>query len=149
MRTRDLYVLAAARAVSVLGNEIALTALLWRADGGWAMAGLLLAGTVPMAVLAPVIGIVVDRCDSRALIVGSSLAQAGVCTVLAFVREPAVVLALVALNAVGSAVTGPTFGALVRHLAPAGQVVRATSLQQTGNTVAVLSGPPLGGLLTA
>lgn len=144
----DLYLTAFARAISTMGNEIALVALMLRLhdDGSWAVAALLAAGTVPMVVLAPLIGTLVDRYDSRLLIVTSSLGQAVTCTVLAFASDPTVVLALVTVNAIGSAITGPTFGALVRHMSD--RVARANSLQQSANTAAILSGPAIGGLLT-
>ncbi|GAB3904519.1 hypothetical protein GCM10029964_098390 [Kibdelosporangium lantanae] len=143
----DLWLTALARAISVLGNETALVALMLRMHdaGGWAVAALLAAGTAPMVLLAPLVGVLVDRYDSRTLIVVSGLGQAVVCAVLAFASVPAVVLALVTVNAVGSAVTGPTFAALVRHMST--KVARANSVQQGGNTVALLAGPAVGGLL--
>ena len=55
---RDLYLATMARAVSTIGNEVAVMALLLRLhDGGgegWTVAVLLVAGTVPLVVLAPV-----------------------------------------------------------------------------------------------
>lgn len=143
----DLWLTALARAISVLGNETALVALMLRMheSGSWAVAALLAAGTAPMVLLAPVVGVLVDRYDSRTLIVVSSLGQAVVCGVLAFTSAPAVVLGLVTVNAVGSAVTGPTFAALVRHMSA--KVARANSLQQGANTLALLAGPAVGGLL--
>ncbi|TCO46623.1 MFS transporter [Actinocrispum wychmicini] len=143
----DLYLTAFARAISTLGNEIALVALMLRLHdhGGWAVAALLAAGTMPMVLLAPLIGTLVDRYDSRTLIVTSSVGQAVTCATLAFASHPATVLALVTVNAIGSAITGPTFGALIRHMSD--KVARANSLQQSANTAAVLSGPALGGLL--
>jgi MFS family permease len=144
----DLYLTALARSISVLGNEIALVALMLRlySSGSWAVAALLVAGTAPMVLLAPLIGLLVDRYDSRVLIVVSSLGQAITCLVLAFATSTPVILLLVTVNAIGSAVTGPTFGALVRHLSS--RVARANSLQQGANTAAILIGPAMGGLLT-
>ena len=85
---------------------------------GWAVAALLVAGTVPLVVLAPVAGMPADRYDSRILIVGGSLLQAGLCRALAFVEQPLVMLLLVALNAAGSAVMGPMLTALGDRSAP-------------------------------
>jgi MFS family permease len=149
---RDLYIAVGAKAVSLLGSEIAVTALLlqfhdWGA-GGWAVAGLLIAATAPVVVAAPIVGLMVDRYDSRTLIVIGSLWQTCACTVLAFAGNPAAVLVLVALDALGLAVTAPSVGSLTRLMVPAERISVASSLQQGGNIVATLLGPTVGGLLT-
>lgn len=149
---RDLYLAAGARAVSILGNVVAVTALLLhlhdRGAGAWAVAGMLAAGALPIVLLAPVVGMLVDRYDSRMLIVVSSLWQAGLCTLLAFVGHPQVVLPLVALNAFGTALTNPVFLALARLMVPKQQLAAANSLLQGGVTIAMTGGPALSGLLT-
>jgi len=149
---RDLYLATAARAVSTIGNEVAVIALLLRLhDGGgdgWAVAALLVAGTVPLVLLAPIAGMLADRYDSRILIVGGSLFQAGLCGALAFVERPLIVLVLVAMNAAGAAVVGPTLTALVPALVPQGRLAMAMGLQEGSQLAAVLAGPALGGLLT-
>ena len=54
---RDLYLATMARAVSSLGNEVAVIALLHDGGGdGWTVAVPLVAGTVPLVVLTPVWG---------------------------------------------------------------------------------------------
>ncbi|HEX6360666.1 MFS transporter [Actinophytocola sp.] len=149
---RDLYVAAGARAASVLCNVVAVTALLLdfhdRGAGTWAVAGVLAAGALPIVLLAPVVGPVVDRWDSRRLIVLSSLWQAVVCALLAFVEEPRMMLALVAMNACGTAVTNPLFLALTSVMVSNGQLAPANSVQQGAVTIATMVGPPIGGLLT-
>jgi MFS family permease len=148
---RDLYIAVSAKAVSLLGAEAAVTALLLqfhdRGAGGWAVAGLLIAGSAPVVLAAPVVGLVVDRCDSRILIVLGSLWQTCVCTVLAFVGSPVAIFVLVAMDALGLAVTAPSVGSLTRIMVPEERIAAATSLQQGGNIVATLAGPALGGLL--
>src|SRR5437763_2694016 len=149
---RDLYLVTSARAISTIGNEVAVIALLLRLHdagaGGWAVAGLLIAGTLPLVVLAPVAGALADHYDSRTVLVAGGLAQAAVCTVLAFTYQPLAVLTLVALNASGSAVAGPTFTALVPALVPRDRLAMAIGLQEGAQSVAILAGPALGGLLT-
>jgi MFS family permease len=149
---RDLYVAAGARAASILGNVVAVTALLLdfhdRGAGAWAVAGLLAAGALPIVLLAPLAGLVVDRFDSRALIVASSLWQAAACALLAFAGEPQVVLPLVALNACGTAVTNPVFLALTSVMVPSKQLAAANSVQQGAVTIAMMAGPAAGGLIT-
>jgi MFS family permease len=148
---RDLHIAALARSISVVGAEIADTALLLRlyeqGGSGWAIAGLLAAASVPMVVLAPVLGLVVDRYDSRILIVVTGLWQAAGCVLLVFTAQPLAVIALVAFVATGSAVANPVFGALTKVVVPDEQMSAASSLQQGGTLIATLAGPPLGGLL--
>jgi MFS family permease len=150
---RDLYVVAGARAASILGNVVAVTALLLDFhDGGagaWAVAGLLAAGALPIVLLAHLAGSLVDRFDSRMLIVVSSLWQAIACLLLAFVTGvPQLVLPLVALNACGTAVTNPLFLALTSIMVPSGQLARANSVQQGAVTIATMAGPAIGGMVT-
>jgi MFS family permease len=148
---RDLYIAALARSISVLGNEVVDTVLLLRlyqqGGGGWAIAGLLAAAAVPMVLLAPLLGLVADRYDSRILIVATGLWQAVGCGLLLFVARPAAVIALAAFVATGSAVANPVFGALTKVMVPDEQMSAATSVQQGGQLIATLAGPPLGGLL--
>jgi MFS family permease len=148
----DLYVAAGARAMSILGNTVVVTVLLLdlhdRGAGSLAVAGVLVAGALPVVLLAPVVGSVVDRYDSRALIVASSLWQAVACVLLAFAGGSLqLVLALVALNACGTAVTNPLFLALTRAMVPRGRLAPANSMQQGAVTVAMMAGPAAGGLL--
>lgn len=149
---RDLYVVAGARAFSILGNVVAVTALTLdfhdRGVGAWAIASLLAAGALPIVLLAPLVGSLVDRLDSRQLIVLSSLWQSAACALLAFVEQPQVVLLLVALNACGTAITNPLFLALVSAMVPEENLAPANSVQQGAVTIATMAGPAVGGLLT-
>lgn len=150
---RDLYVAASARGVAVLGNEIAITALMLQfydqGAGGWGIAALVAAGMVPMVVFAPVIGLLIDRYDSRMLIVVSGLWQSASCLLLVFVHQVGAVLTLVALNALGSAVANPVFSALTKLMVPGERLASASAVLQSSNVMATLIGPPVGGLLTA
>ena len=92
---RDLGIAVSARAVSLLGDEMAAIALLlrWQSHGGGApqIALLLVAAMLPIVILAPVAGRAADRCDSRLLLVSASLAQAAACAVLVFTTAPVAV----------------------------------------------------------
>ncbi|MFC0540582.1 MFS transporter [Kutzneria chonburiensis] len=149
---RDLVLLTAGRALSTMGSEVAVVALLLRLhDEGadsWAVASLLAAGTVPLALAAPLAGWLADTVDGRLLIAISSLWQAFLCALLAAVHDPVLLLALVALNATASAVTGPAFVTVLVRSVPPPRFAAATSMQQGANMVAVLAGPPMGGMLT-
>src|SRR5262249_38251370 len=61
---------------------------------------------------------------------------------------PGIALPLVALNACGTAVTNPLFLALTTVIAPAGRLAAANSVQQGAVPIALMVGPPAGGLAT-
>src|ERR1700709_1282022 len=96
---RDLPLVVGAKAVSLLGDEVATLALVLRLQsqgaGAAAIAGLLMANLVPIVALSGGVGRLVDRRDKRRLLVFSSVAQAVVCVVLATVSDRTAVLALV------------------------------------------------------
>ena len=56
---------------------------------------MLLAASLPLAVLAPITGRIADRADSRTVLVVAGIAQAAVCVVLAFATHPALIVGLV------------------------------------------------------
>jgi len=150
-RWRDVYVSATARGVSYCGDFLSATALALalqaRGLGGYAIAALLIAATVPPVVLSPLTGRLVDRVDSRPLLVGVGLAQAVCCAVMAYSTSPAVLIALGALLAAGLAVTGPTFAALLPQMVGRDELPRAAAIGQTASSAGMLVGPALAGLL--
>jgi MFS family permease len=157
-RHRDLRIAGPARALSVLGDEMALVALLLAVhDTGGGARGitlLLASAALPTVLLAPWAGRLADRWDSRVLAVGSALTQALVCAVLAFAiagevpAHPWLLYALVALLHVGQAVANPTWGALVPRIVGDAETGRAIGATQALTTVAAVAGPALGGVLT-
>jgi MFS family permease len=150
-RWRDVYVAAGARGVSVCGDFLAATSLALTLQsagaGGLAVSGLLLASTLPLVAFAPLAGRLADRVDSRALLIAAGLGQAAVCAALAFVSEPALLMALVALLATGLAVTQPTLAALLPDMVGRAHLPRASAINQTASSVGMLLGPALAGLL--
>jgi MFS family permease len=150
-RWRDVYLAAGARGVSVCGDFLAATALalaLQQAGaGGLAVSGLLLAAALPLAVLAPVTGRIADRVDSRTLLIAAGLAQAAVCTALAFATRPVVIIALVGVLACGLAVTQPTLAALLPAMVRRADLAKASGINQTAGTVGMLIAPALAGVL--
>jgi len=131
---------------SLSATALAL-ALQARGLGGYAIAALLIAATVPPVVLSPLTGRLVDRVDSRPLLVGVGLAQAVCCAVMAYSTSPAVLIALGALLAAGLAVTGPTFAALLPQMVGRDELPRAAAIGQTASSAGMLVGPALAGLL--
>ena len=88
-RHRDLRWVAVGRAVSTLGDEVALVALLVHlfvsGAGTAGVSALLIAAALPTVVLAPWAGRLVDRTDSRRLLVTTGVLQAIACGAVAWV----------------------------------------------------------------
>src|SRR3954454_13180158 len=84
---RDVMVTALIMGGSALGDAAAQVALVLRVhEGGgsaWAVTALLMAGILPAVFLARPAGTLVDRYDSRVLMVSCALLQALVCLPLA------------------------------------------------------------------
>lgn len=148
---RDVYLAAGARAVSSCGDFLAATALALALQsagaGGFAVAGVMLAATLPLVLLAPWTGRLADRVDSRTLLVWAGAGQAIVCAALAFADRPYVILPLAALLACGLAVTQPTLAALLPEMVRRADLPRATAINQTAGSVGMLLAPALAGLL--
>jgi MFS family permease len=151
-RHRDLRIAGPGRALSLLGDEIALVALLLHVHdvraGEAGVVALLAAAAIPTLLLAPWAGRLADHADSRLLVVASAVAQAAVCVALAFAGPLWLVLALVALLQVGQSVASPTWQALVPRIVGEAEVGRAIGATQALMTVAAVAGAPLGGLLS-
>ncbi|BCJ59069.1 hypothetical protein Jiend_24910 [Micromonospora endophytica] len=141
----------AARGIATCGDFLAATTLTLTLQsagaGGTAVAGVLLAASLPLVLLAPLTGRLADRVDSRTLLVGAGLAQSAICLALAYAAHPLLVVSLVALLASGLAVTQPVLSALIPTMVRAADLPRATALNQTAGTLGVLAGPAVAGFL--
>ncbi|MDG4795298.1 MFS transporter [Micromonospora sp. WMMD1082] len=150
-RWLDVGLATSARGIATCGEYLAATTLTLSLQssgaGGRAVAGVLLAATLPLVVLAPLTGRLADRVDSRTLLVGAGLAQSVLCLGLAYAGHPLLVVCLVALLASGLAVTQPVLSALVPSMVRAVDLPRATALNQTAGTLGILTGPALAGFL--
>ncbi|MFG2037526.1 MFS transporter [Dactylosporangium sp. NPDC048998] len=148
---RDVYLLAVARGVSFLGDFMAATALLLalqeRGAGGIAIAAVLIASVLPVVALAPLVGRLVDRVDSRILLTVVGLGQAASCAAMALTTNVWVLVGLVTVLASGVAITTPTFSALLPEMAGPDGIGRAMAIGQTANSVGSLAGPALAGVL--
>ncbi|HEX9999874.1 MAG TPA: MFS transporter, partial [Actinoplanes sp.] len=150
-RWPDVWVVAIARAVTVCGDFLAATTLALvlqqTGHGGLAVSGLLLAASLPLALLAPVAGRIADRADSRTVLVIAGFAQAAVCVVLAFTSSAVAVIALVGLLSCGLAITQPTLTALVPGMVGKDDLAKASSITQTAGLLGMLIAPALAGIL--
>jgi hypothetical protein len=148
-RTRlpsSIPAIALGRGVSFLGDEVALLAMAFRAKaqlGHFGVAAILIAGTLPLLVLSPFAGLLVDRLRTRPLLVTVTLLQAGLCVALAY-SSPVMLVPLIALLACGTVVASPAWSALVPTLIESAQLPSAMGLLQSAQAIAGIAGPFVG-----
>jgi MFS family permease len=150
-RHRDLRLLIPARAVSSFGDDMALLVLMLRVysegRGPWSITLLLLCATVPVVVLAPAAGRLVDAVPFRTLAGGTGLWQAACCIALAFAGPLWAVYALVVALQAGNVVANPAWQALVPEIAGPDEVGRAVGASQALTTAAAVAAPATAGVL--
>ncbi|MGH3715049.1 MAG: MFS transporter, partial [Micromonosporaceae bacterium] len=113
-----------------------------------------IAALVPLLVFALWGGAVADSMDRRRLLLASSLvvwaATLGLLVqAFAGVRSPPLLLALVAVQSVGFAVSAPTRSAIIPRLVPVELVPAANTLNFTMSNVGGIVGPLIAGLVIA
>jgi MFS family permease len=148
---RSVHAIAVGRGISFLGDEVALLAMAFRAKaelGHFGVAAILIAGALPLLLLAPISGLIVDRVRARPLLVGVTLAQAALCAALAF-SPAALLVPFVALLACGTSISVPAWQALVPTLVTDVQLPSAMGLLQSVQAFAGIAGPFVGGFLVA
>lgn len=153
VRNRDFVIAVAARSVSLLGDMLAVTTLVLlvqqRGESAWTLTALFGAGLLPMVVLAPLIGRLVDGTDSRVLLAVGGAGAAATCVAMACVTPTSALIALAALLGVLEGVLASTWAALVPAIVGRERVAAATGLMQSVSGAALLVGPAAAGLLTA
>jgi MFS family permease len=141
-----------ARAVSFFGDSLALVVLsleIARTDRPILMTLLLVAFSLPMFLLAPVAGRLVDEHDSRTLLVAAGALQVVASLGLVWRPNPVALLGFVLLLQAGQSVTAPTWGAVVPRIVGDELVGKAVGIQQSLSALAGLGGAAAGGLLYA
>ena len=153
---RDLRLLAGAIGLSALGDGVALIALGLRAKelagsgmgGGLAVAGMFICLWAPVVLLAGHVGLLVDRVETRSLLVIVSFGQAIVAVGLAAVGSRVPLYLLAALLGVGIAIAQASEFALVPVIAGE-HIQRANGLVETARALGFTVGPLCGSLLVA
>jgi len=153
LRIRDFRLILAAFALSSVGDLLAMMALTLRVHdtthSGMAVAALMVAGMVPLVLLAPLAGLVVDRFETVKVLVGAAAFQAAVAVGLAFANGlPAIVVLVFALGA-GWALEGPAIFALLPRVTGEGRMTEGNAYLETARSAGAALGPLLGGGLVA
>ena len=150
-RHRDLRLMIPARAISAFGDDMALLVLTLRVysdgRGPWSITILLLCATVPIVVLAPLAGRLVDTVPFRTLASAAAAWQAACCVGLAFADPALAVYALVVVLQLGQVVANPSWVALVPEIAEPDEVGHAMGASQSLSTLAAVAAPAFAGVL--
>ena len=153
LRRRDVALLLGGYGLSALGDVLALVALTIRVHdltgAGPAVAGLLLAGALPVIVLAPLAGSAVDRFETTRVLAAAALAQAAAATALAFVGQVWAILALAAVLGAGAALVRPAVFALLPLVAGEERLTEANGLLEIAQFGGSALGPVAAGALAA
>lgn len=157
-RGRDFALVLTGQAVSMQGDGLAGLALIWWiADetGSVGVATLLtLLTMLPVILLGPVAGVLVDRYSRRALMMIADLVRAATALVLAWQMASGnfrmgVLLAAATVSAACRAFHRPALQASIVQLVPAEGLNRANSLFQLAEGAANLIAPAVSGALVA
>jgi MFS family permease len=113
-----------------------------------AVGGVLVARLLP-TLASPLVGVLADRLDRRAVLVAADLVRAVLVVGLIFARDLPVIYALVFLMGAARTVFNPTVRAAFPGVVGGGDLIRANALISGTFSFSVMAGPALGGVLVA
>ena len=156
-RSRDLRLLATSTVVDGIGSWAYATVLIvyvFERTGSTTWIALLTASRwVPALLLASYGGVLADRYERTRVIIVSALLQfgatAGIAVVVATVAPLWLLIALSSLSAVMGAPYRPAAGALTPEVVPESDLTAANGLFSTLESLVVVVGPGVGGVLVA
>jgi len=152
-RNRMFRRLWTARAISFIGDGIAITALVLHVGStngtGTAVGALLLAQALPH-LAGPMAGVIADRTDQRRLMIACNVGNTVVFAVAAWLLPGLLgLIALVATSSLLDTIFGPAGRSAVPALVDEGDLLPANAWLGTALNMQVAVGPLLGGLFVA
>lgn len=144
-----LRAIAIVRAISMLGSELTIFALILREKerGAGAVAILFALGTLPLVIFAPWSGYLADRFPTRRLIPLATSFQAVLVVSLVFMEDFWLIGLIVFLSNSFGSVVPTAWGALVPTLTTREDLPRVMGMTQSFFAIAMLAAPAVGGLL--
>ncbi|KGA19608.1 hypothetical protein GM50_4705 [freshwater metagenome] len=145
---RDFNFLLVARAVSIIGDQAALVALIFmvKDHGTWSTAALLGGTGVAMVLTSTWVGKLIDRESVKKVIIITSLVQSLICFLLIYSNLYAVLFLNLLLGA-GQAIVISATGAWTPTLVEKEKLGKAFGLMQVVLSIASLAGYGIGGVL--
>ncbi len=153
---RSFMLLMAARFVSQIGDRIHFFALTWyilnKIGTGSAVGTIMIFATAPSVIMGPFTGVLADRFDRRKIMIAMDSARAIIAVVLGYLvmRNQAPLWSLylgTGLLAICSAMYFPTGAAMFPNLVDDSQLLKANSMNSLLNSMAMIVGPVVGGIL--
>jgi MFS family permease len=131
-------------------HYIALVVLVFQLTGqGLAIAALVAAEVVPVLVLGPIAGVVIDRFSRKSVLIGADLFRAGLAVSLLWPQGAWHAYLVAAGMAAGNTFFNPTVQAVIPVLTTDDQRLAANSVAwSTGRLVQILASAVVGGLVT-
>lgn len=153
---RSFMLLMAARFVSQIGDRIHFFALTWyilnKIGTGSAVGTIMIFATAPSVIMGPFTGVIADRFDRRRIMIAMDTTRALIAVILGYLvmKDQAPLWSLyvgTGLLAMCSAMYFPTGQAMFPNLIDESQLLKANSLNSFLNSLAMIVGPVLGGIL--
>lgn len=148
-----LWVVASSYGLSSMGDQMAVVSLTLRlhnqGQSAAVISALVIASVVPVVLVGPLAAPLVDRMDSRRLIVIVTVLQTLVAAGLALVENVALTIALLVLLGAGLSLASPALQLLVPHLTGDENAARGYARLEAFRTGGNVAGPVLAGLLVA
>ncbi len=150
-RWSDVYIATFAQFFGSMSTFLVLVTLLLAVEGrgasGVEISVLIICEALPMVLLGKLIGRLIDRVDSRLLLVVSGVGQVVACLALAQADQfGAVVAGAIALSAV-SGIAVPTRQALLPAMVVRDDLPKASAIGQTAGSLGMTLGPALAGFM--
>jgi MFS family permease len=138
--------------ISFVGDAVSMVALVILvaqiAGSASAVGGVLVARLLP-TLASPLLGVLADRVDRRAILVASDLARAALVLGVAFTRDLVAIYVFAFLMGASRALFDPTVRAAFPSVVGRGDLTRANALIGGTFSASIMIGPALGGLLVA
>ncbi len=152
IRSRSYFPLWLGQLFSTFGDTlhyIAVVVLVFQLTGeGVAVAGLVAAEVIPVLVLGPVAGVIIDRFSRKAVLIGADLARAGLVLTLLWPQGVWHAYFVAAGLAAGNTFFNPTLQAVIRVLTTDEQRLAANSVSwSSGRLVQIVASAIAGGLI--
>ncbi|MDE3074373.1 MAG: MFS transporter [Chloroflexota bacterium] len=153
VRTEAYFPLWAGQLISNFGDTvhyIALVVLVFRLSGqALAVGGVVAAEVLPLLLLGPLAGVVVDRFDRKSVLIGSDLARAALALSLVWPRGVWHAYAVAAGMAAAGSFFNPALQAVIPAVTTERQRLAANSVAwSTGRLVQIIASAAAGGLIT-
>lgn len=151
-RSPSYFPLWLSQVVSSLGDTlhyIALVVLVYQLTGqGTAVAILVAAEIIPVLLIGPIAGVIIDRLDRKAVLIGADLVRAALVLTLVWPQGAWHVYIVAAGIAAGNTFFNPTVQAVIPVLTTEDQRLAANSVSwSTGRLVQIIASAVAGGLI--